>query len=222
MSEHEPLQPLSESQREALEEATASYQEAVTGDAARWLVARGIDRATAATFRLGVVGDPMPGHERFRGMLAIPYLDRAGAPLQLRFRCFQDHEHRDFFHGKYNSVAGDPVRIFNVRAVHEAKDVISVTEGEFDAMILEKIGLRAVAVPGANLWRPHFRRVLAGFSRIHVWGDPDEAGADFTNKVTRSLRQAKGMRLRDGDVTDIYKRDGAIGLLSLVGEEAAA
>lgn len=216
MEEPESLQPLSASQREMLEEATTSYQAAVTADAARWLSARGIDREVAVTSRLGVVSDPLPGHERFRGFLAIPYLDKDGKTLTIRFRCLAEHDHRDFGHGKYMSLPEDIPRMYGIASIHEAGDEIHVTEGELDRLILQKIGLPAVAVPGAHLWRPRHRIMLAGFNRIWVWGDPDDAGADFTNKVTRSLHRARGVRLRDGDVTDTYKAGGADALLSLI------
>lgn len=220
MSEHEPLRPLSASQRESLEEATATYQAALTAEAARWLAARGIDQAGASTFRLGVVGtDAFPGHERHRGKLVIPYLDRTGAPLSMRFRCIQAHDHREFGHGKYMSLPDEPVRVFNIRSIHEAKDEIHVCEGEFDSVILTLNGMPAIAIPGAQAWRGHHRRMLAGFSRIWVWGDPDDAGAEFTQKVCRSLKQAKGVRLRDGDVNDTYLAGGAYALRALIEQE---
>lgn len=40
--------------------------------------------------------------------------------------------------------------------------------------------------------------------KVWVWADPDDAGAELTTKVCRSLRGSKGVRLRDGDVTDTY------------------
>lgn len=209
MSEQEPLRPHSASQRETLEEATAAYQAAVTADAARYLLARGIDRETAATFRLGVVADPAPGHSRFAGFLAIPYLDVADRPLSMRFRCMHAHEHREYGHGKYMSLPDEPARIFNVGAIHRADDQIHLCEGELDAVILTRIGLPAVAVPGVNSWTAHHRRMLAGFSRVWVWADPDDAGADLANRVTRALRSAKAVRLRAGDVTDTYLHGGA-------------
>lgn len=221
MSEHEPLQPLSTSQQEALQEATSAYQAAVTPAAARYLLARGINHQAAATFRLGVVADPLPGHERFRGFLAIPYLDRTGQPLSMRFRCIEAHEHRDHGHGKYMSIAEEPARVYNIGAIHQADDVIHIAEGEFDAQVLTLAGLPAVAIPGANGWRNHHRRMLAGFSRAWVWGDPDDAGATFTTKVCRSLRTAKGVRLRVGDVTDTYLAGGAQALHALINKEAS-
>lgn len=214
--EDDQLSPLSESQLESLEEATASYEASMTKDAASYLKARGLDRDVAVAARLGVVADPMPGHERFRGWLAIPYLDKDGQPLTIRFRCLQQHEHREFGHGKYMSLPDDPPRMFNIGAIHRAGDEIHVTEGELDALVLNKIGLPAVAVPGAHLWKPRHRVMLAGFNRIWVWGDPDDAGADFTNKITRSLVRAKGVRLRTGDVTDEYIRGGAEAVLAFL------
>jgi DNA primase len=221
LSEHEPLRPLSDSQREALEEAVSSYQAALTRDAARYLHGRGIDQATASTFRLGVVREPFPGHSRFVGFLAIPYLDANGKPLTVRFRCLQSHDHRSSGHGKYMSIPEDPARVFNIPAIHQAKDEIHVCEGEIDAITLNMIGLPAVAIPGAQGWRPHHRRMLAGFSRVWVWGDPDDAGAQFTQKVTASLRQAKGVRLHD-DVNATYMAGGAESLFSLIERKEAA
>lgn len=150
------------------------------------------------------------------GFLAIPYLDAEGRPLTLRFRCLQDHECRQFGHGKYMSIPEDPPRVYNVGAIHRAGDEIHVCEGELDALTLNMIGLPAIAIPGAQGWRGHHRRMLAGFSRVWVWGDPDDAGAAFTQKVTRSLPRAKGVRLDGDDVNKTYIKGGAAALLSLI------
>lgn len=210
------MRPLSDSQREALEEATSTYQAAVTPAVAAYLRGRGFSRELAATFRVGVVADPLPGHGPFRGFLAIPYLDQHGKPLTIRFRCIAEHNHRDHGHGKYMTMADDPPRMFNVGAIHRASDTIHVTEGELDAMTLESVGLPAVAIPGANLWKPHHRRMLAGFSRVWVWGDPDDAGAELVAKIGRSLRQSRGVKLRGGDVNETYLAGGPEALLELV------
>ncbi|MGW1040065.1 toprim domain-containing protein [Streptomyces sp. NPDC002547] len=218
MAEHDALTPLSMSQREMLEEAVSSYQASVTAEAARYLMERGIGREEAVQHRLGIVGDAFPGHEKYRGMLAIPYLDRNGRPLTVRFRCLTKHEHRDYFHGKYNTIKDDIPRMFNVGAVHRAGEEIHVTEGELDAVILTKLGLHAAAIPGANMWFGRHRRMLAGFGRVWVWSDPDDAGAELTGKITRALRSAKALRLK-ADVTDTYLESGADALLSLIQKE---
>lgn len=194
----------------------AGYEEAVTNEAAAYLLARGVEEATSATFRLGVVADPVPGHEKYRGWLAIPYLDKNGQPLTIRFRCMEEHNHREHYHGKYMSITDDPSRVFSIGSIFRATDEIHVTEGEFDAVVLNQLGLPAVAIPGASGFQGHHRRMLSGFSRVWVWGDPDEAGAEFTNRVCRMVRNAKGVRLRGGDVTDTYLKHGAGAITSLV------
>ncbi|MFE7480044.1 hypothetical protein [Streptomyces sp. NPDC057552] len=152
-------------------------------------------------------------------MLAIPYLAHDGHPLTLRFRCLEEHDHRAHFHGKYNSLKDDPPRMYGVDSVHQAGDTIDVTEGELDRIVLRKIGLFATGIPGAALWLPRHRRMLAGFPVVRVWGDPDEAGSDFTSKVCRALpRSARAMRLRVGDVTDTYLHGGAEALLDIAKE----
>lgn len=215
------MQPLSASQMEAMEEATASYEATLTREAAVYLHARGITEAVARTHRLGVVLDPFPGHGRFVGFLSIPYLDQKGKPLTIRFRCLAEHDHRQYGHGKYMSIPGDPARVYSIGSIHTADDEIHVAEGEVDAITLNTCGLPAIAIPGAQGWRSHHRRMLAGFSRVWVWGDPDDAGAQFTQKVTASLRQAKGVRLKGMDVNKTYTNAGkdADALLALITQE---
>jgi DNA primase len=212
------MQPTSPSQREALEEAVTIYHRAVSHDVAavEYLIGRGLTKETVDTFRLGVVSDAQPGHGRQVGKLAIPYLHPKGYPLTVRFRCFEDHDHREYGHGKYMSLPDDPARMFNVPAIHEAESVIHVTEGEFDAIMLTQLGYHAVAIPGANNWKPRHRVMLSGFSRVWVWGDRDDAGAEFVNKVTRSLRQARGVQLPHGDVSDVYLTEGADAIQEIV------
>lgn len=220
------MRPLTPSQQAMVEEAAAMYAALLTeapeaGHAANWLHARGIDRDTAVTARLGYVGtDPFPGHERFIGSVVIPYLDHQGKALTMRFRCIKDHDHREFYHGKYMSLADDHSRVYGVSDIHEADDEIHVTEGEFDRLVLKRIGLYPIAIPGAHGWMGHHRRMLAGFRRVYVWGDGDAAGVEFVQRVTRSLRSAIGVRVpRDMDVTDIYLSGGAEALHALIKRE---
>ena len=218
------LEPLSALQMAALEEAVASYEAALTADAVAYLLGprRGLDKGTVLTARLGVVDDPFPGHTRYAGMIAIPYLDRLGRPVQIRFHCPVEHQHTDFFHGKYNGLAGEPTRMYGVDALFTADNEIHVTEGEFDALVLRMLGLPSVAIPGANNWKARHRENLLGFSRIFVWGDADDAGADFTLKITRQLRQAVGVRLpTKNDITSLYNRDGSEAILRALDEARA-
>ena len=176
---------------------------------------RGISTESVKRFRLGLVKDPYPGHGRYDGFLCIPYLDADGLPLTFRFRCLDNHACKDHHHGKYNSLPHDPARMFNVGSIHKADDVINVTEGELDAIILEQCGLRAVAIPGASSFRPHHKIMLSGFSRVVVWADPDDAGAEMLSKVMSSLNSAKPARLSIGDVNETFAECGEGEILRL-------
>lgn len=188
-----------------LDDALTRYEAGLLLDegAEEFLRARRIGAKTAGTNRLGVVTENcLPEHRRFIGWLVIPYLGVDGRPVQVRFRCLRKHEH--IGHGKYMTLEGDPARVYNVGAIVRAGFEIHVTEGEFDAMILNHLGYPAVAIPGASGFQPHHRRMLAGFGRVFVWGDPDEAGASFAAKVTRMLGSAVSIRLTDGDVNETF------------------
>ena len=89
--ERESLQPLMASEVRHLTMATKEYAAALD-TIQPWLSARGIDTVAANTFHLGYVAEPIPGHEQYRGMLAIPYrgeptLDGTYPTWSIRFRC---------------------------------------------------------------------------------------------------------------------------------------
>lgn len=206
-----------------MDEALRSYEANLREDdeAVQWLVNRGMTQEAVSIHRLGVVGDDcLPEHRRFIGWLAVPYLGLDGRPVQVRFRCIENHSHAG--HGKYMTLEGDPARVFNVPALIEADFEIHVTEGEFDAMILNMLGYHAVAIPGASGFQSHHRRMLAGFGRIYVWGDPDEAGAGFASRITRSMSQAVAVRLTDSDVNDTYVAGGEAAIHAALANSIAA
>lgn len=220
MSEREILSPLTASQLEQAALAVKTYQNQRSAHADMWLAERGLSEAAVDGFRLGEVAEPLPGHEKYRGMLAIPYLLHDGTAVTMRFRCMQEHNHREHSHGKYLSMFGDPGRVFNIGAVMSAGDEIHVTEGEFDTVILTECGLDAVGLPGATTWAPYMRRLFAGFSKVWVWADPDEAGAEMAGRLAKALPASRQVRLTEGDVNDTYLSKGRDGLLELIGSDA--
>lgn len=223
------MRPLSPSQRETLEEATTQYQASLTDEAAGYLESRGLGLSVQLSARLGVVDDaPFPGHHRVKGWLSIPYLDHQGLPLALRFRCLSSHDHADPYgkgdgtgrHGKYMSSFGDTPRIYNVGAIHRAAvtgDPIEIAEGEMDALLLESLGFHAVAIPGVQTWQKHTYVAFKGFNVIRVWADGDDAGAVLAERITRSLYNARAVKLTEGDVGETYLKGGAEALFELAG-----
>jgi DNA primase len=217
------LEPTAPSSREELEKAATQYGAAMAGShAAEYLAGRGLSEETVRTHRIGVVADAMPGHSKYGGMLAIPYLAIKGYPVALRFRCMEEHNHRENSHGKYNSMPHDPPRLYNSRIIPTTGAEIHVTEGEFDALILNQLGMPAVAIAGANTFPPRHRILLQGFSQVWLWGDGDDSGAEMNSKIGRSLRQARAIAVPKGkDVNALYLDGGPILINQLLAKAKA-
>lgn len=202
------MRPLSISLRKSLAEQVAQHEENVD-DALDYLLARGIDRATALKFRLGVVSDPS---SEYQGRLAVPSLGFDGHPYNIRFRTMNDQT------PKYLGMPGFETRLFNVRAIREADDEIHITEGELDAVVLDQCGLSAVGVCGANSWKRHHPRMFSGFTRVYVWGDGDKAGGEFARKVYDSMTSVTMIKMKSGmDVTDLFLAEGQDGIKKAMG-----
>lgn len=118
-------------------------------------------------------------------------------------------------------MTGIGTRLFNTRAIAQASDIICITEGEFDAMILEQCGYPAVAVTGANSWKGkrHYPKMFTGFSRIFAFGDGDDAGKKFNKEIFDSMLNVTMVRLPEGkDVNDVYLEGGADAVTALMGD----
>jgi len=211
------LLPLLDSELERNEAAVAQYQAALAGDQETLYylqVERELEEGTLASARVGLVDDPHPGHEGLEGWLVIPYLGLEGEVLKIRFRRPPGSDHK----AKYRDLPHATPRIYNVQALQRARDWICITEGEFDTMALGQIGIPSIALPGAQAWKPHYRKVLAGFSRIHLLGDPDDAGREFNDKIQQAMRVAHAVKLSK-DVNDTLVEEGPDAIWEAIGEE---
>jgi replicative DNA helicase len=132
------------------------------------------------------------GREFCSGKITIPYLVR-GNVVQIRAK---DPK------AKYFTPAGQPVRLFNSDVLRDAEYVI-VTEGEFDALMLQQAlaagdaRARAVAVvgiPGTQSWPEgeRFPEYFEHAKRVYIGFDPDGAGRPAAAK----LRDALGSKAR--------------------------
>jgi DNA primase len=205
------LHPLSSSLKRQLESEVQEHEKNLSL-AFQYLQDRGIDQDTARKFRLGVVGND--SSSRYDGRLSIPSLGPSDAPYNIRFRALHGEE------PKYLGMPGFETRLFNVRAIQLAGDVIHVTEGELDAIVLESLGFNSVGVCGANSWKRHHARMFAGFTRVYVWGDGDDAGQKFAGKVADSLLSVQRCKMASGqDVTDLFLAEGEAGIRKAMGDD---
>ena len=221
---HEPLQPTSASHRRVATGAMQRYGEALWDDsnldgvmALEYLEARGLTPQTVRGSHLGVVSDPLPGHEHVKGMLSLPYMSQRGEALALRFRCIQEHDCKANKHGKYMSLPHEPGRIYNVQGLKSAGQELHVTEGEFDCLTLSQCGLPAIGLPGASTWNGAIRNVLAGYPILTVWADPDAAGMALWGRLSRSIHRARLVPLKM-DVNDTFVKGGQEAIISLLRE----
>jgi DNA primase len=193
---------LTSSQRESLAKATARYKKSVHL-AEEYLARRGLTLQDAATVHLGVVDEPLPSHEQYRGRLVIPYITPSGV-VDIRFRAMGIEE------PKYMGLPGTHTRLYNVTALQTATNHIAVCEGEIDAITLHyKCGIPAVGVPGANSWKKHYTRMLADFDTVFVFADGDQPGSDFAKGLAKELNSVITLQMPEGeDVNSMYLQNG--------------
>lgn len=193
---------LSNSQRQYLLRATQQYASNV--DLARdYLATRGLSVEEARMFHLGVVADPLPGHEHFTGRLAIPYVTPTGV-VDIRFRAMHGEE------PKYLGAPNATTTMFNTNAVFQAHKYLCVTEGELDCIIMSvKTSHPTVGIPGANNWKPHYARILDDFDMVIVLADGDKAGLDFGKKIARELPNVNVIPMPENeDVNSVFLLHG--------------
>ena len=211
------FRPLDVESQKSLETATSTFQAALPNhpEATAYLAGRGLSHDTAGRFRLGFVDTQVPGFERFMGMIAIPNICGGERPhvVGVKFRRLPDQE------GKKYDQPSQPTRLFNARAIDEADDVLCITEGELDAIVLEQLGLHAVGVPGSSAWKSHYWRVLEGVPRVVLFRDNDDAGLALEKEIRKSdlplvCYVPPGVDMK-GDVTDSFLAGHGADLVNL-------
>lgn len=173
-------------------------------DAFNWLKEeRGLTAETISKHKLGWADGNLAAHLKKRGFsdeaikscnlikadgsdffvdkITIPYMVN-GQVLQIRGK---DPK------AKYHTPPGDRVRPYNIDAARDA-DVVVVTEGEFDALVVEQMGYNAIGVPGANSWQEAWNGYLESAKKIYAVFDRDDAGAKGYEKLSKLL----GARVR--------------------------
>lgn len=154
-------------------------------------------------FWIGMVNNPLPGHEQFKGRLAIPYITPTGV-VDLRFRSIHEEE------PKYLGLPGAVTTMYNVGDLFTANKYICVCEGEIDTLVLHaKAGHKAVGIPGANNWKSHYKNILDDFETVIVMADGDSAGQGFAQKISRELSNVRTVQMPDGeDVNSMILKNG--------------
>ena len=193
---------LSSSQKNFLLQATQRYAAKIEL-AEEYLLSRQLSVEEAKVFHLGVVDDPLPGHEAYVGRLAIPYITPSGV-VDIRFRGIHNED------PKYMGLVGAKTTMFNTQACFVADKYICVTEGEFDCIMMTVKTLHpTIGIPGANNWKPHYAKILDDFDTVIVLADGDAAGLEFGKKISRELGNVNIVSMPEGeDVNSVMIKRG--------------
>ena len=183
---------LSGSQKNFLLQATQRYAAKIEL-ATEYLLSRQLSVEEASIFHLGVVDDPLPGHDAYKGRLAIPYITPSGV-VDIRFRAMHNED------PKYMGLVGAKTTMFNTQACFVADKYICVTEGEFDCIMMSvKTMHPTIGIPGANNWKPHYAKILDDFDTVIVLADGDAAGLEFGKKISRELGNVNIVSMPEGE-----------------------
>jgi|SRR5690348_11631213 DNA primase len=199
-----------------LEKATSRYEQSLEGsDASRYLENRSITKEASTYFRLGFVEDPLPGHERYLGKLAIPYITSSGV-VDIRFRAVpQDGDPKKSILGpKYLSTPGAINRIFNATAISRPELFIVICEGEMDTITSHMAGIPAVGIPGAQTWKKWYWRIFR-YRRVAILADNDDSGEGqrFAETVIQSIPSATVIAMPENHDVNSFVIENGIGAL---------
>lgn len=198
---------LSDSLKESLEARTTAYSAQLSRDGPTshrgrdYLASRLLaDPWVVEPYRLGVVAEPLPGDEPYRGRLVIPALTLTGV-RGLAFRCTQDHKCDG--HPKYLYPFGQEQRLYNALAYFGTHDTIGIAEGQLNGLSATvHLGLPTFGCAGTQSWEKHgwyWQLALRDFSQIIVFADGDKPGKDFAAKVANDAGQGVRVVYCDDD-----------------------
>lgn len=140
-----------------------------------------IDQRIAAKYRLGFVAQPLPGDERFFGMLSIPYITPEGV-RSIKYRNLSGGD------VKYAQHKGQLGRPYNAQAYFDAAETIGIAEGEIDAIAAtEHLKIPTLGIAGVEAWKKEWTSLLKDFTRVLLFGDGDKAGREFSAEMADML-----------------------------------
>jgi len=125
--------------------------------------------------------------------LIIPY-QQGGKIVSLKGRYFVNSEHEPpegkIKYKALSNFAGNlnAKRFFNIDTLNGHTGEIVITEGEFDCMIAEQLGDKALGVPGVSNFPFELISMIAPYE-IYLCFDNDKAGKDATAKTKAILEK---------------------------------
>jgi hypothetical protein len=148
---------------------------------------RGIGPGTAQRLHLGFVQNigNLAGESGADiadgGWIAFPCIE-GNSVVSVKYRSIQRKKP-----GGFARQPGMATAMFNTETIDPFEPVY-VTEGEFDACVLEQAGFKAVSVPSAGTKiTPQMKDLLMGASSVLLAGDTDATGTGYMSKLWKEL-----------------------------------
>lgn len=203
---------LGANQRASLEAATAAYETQMDQSLLEYLEGRAIGHSVALEARLGLVVEPIPGHETYKGCLSIPYLTQSGV-VAIKFRRLDDRS------PKYLALPNQRPRLYNVNDLHKMSRYVVITEGELAALVSSKtLGIPTVGVAGTSMWYPHMARLFEDYEKVFTVIDNDgtydedgepSKGQGLARKIQKDIKGAINITPPEGEDLDSWlMKDG--------------
>ena len=165
-----------------------------------YLVARGVDEATAARFGMGYYGGP----GFLSGRIAIPIHNAAGKLVAYAGRSVDVSEPKYLFPPGFRKSA----ELFNLHRVslNPSQELI-VVEGFFDCIRVHQAGFsNVVALMGCTMSREQAKRLCAACSRAVLFLDGDPAGRQALSAIS-SVLGGEGLEVRKVCLPDGWQPD---------------
>ena len=113
--------------------------------------------------------------------LAIPFFDKEGTLVSLKFRTF-------FGDKEFMKEKGGLTALYGLDKLDLAGGVVFITEAELDAIALYQLGIEnVVSIAGSENWRDTWRKEFINFDTIYLVMDPDKAGLKAVRKLAEDL-----------------------------------
>jgi len=184
----------------------ASEMAANVGAVQSYLDTRGISEPVAAHYKLGSTTE-------FGSLrLSIPYFTPAGV-VDIKYRCavteHGDHKDKSIHCSKMMKESGCGSHLYNAQSLIRASDLVVVTEGELDAVMVEGYtGFPTVGYPGTSNWEKRWRYCFDGIGEVIVIADGDDPGRKAAEHVAQAIgTAARVVDLGDGHDASSYIRD---------------
>lgn len=108
---------------------------------------------------------------------------------------------------KYLTLPNSGAHVYHPPGKVSYETPVVVTEGEFDALIVDQVGCQAIGVPGANI---DVASYVSSFSKIYVAYDSDKAGRTGSRSLISKLNEAYEVDLPEAtkDVSEYIQKYG--------------